>query len=569
MGKREEAEKMVAIASKQSNKEKETRKFKIKSVVTVVKKTDKNNNAKPLSKSPKKKVIGKAAQSDRRNVIKRNLFEEGEGNSKPRESDGVDIEVEVDMSEFDDQQLDYEEEIFPTEVEEEELIENAGEDQRPQSTDNEVFFNFPSSTANTDGDMMNMVEMMVNKKMEEERKIMRKQIEKEFEELSSRRSEIEENTAKPDKMGKQGTQYNVLKSPSDTTIYAPAFEKSPTQMSEKDQIINQISNFVDEIRIQHEVVATTSRGQDEQTEGYRETIQQQPNQLVRNEEQLERDSARKSADKYILEAEHFKANVEKPTGTSLGLSDDSFFHLLCHVDPNVVTKIENGEYVDLEKLLPPDRFGRVNQDDHHLEFRHVDGATYLAPAANSRERRITHVRKWEQAFRVYASIYCRANPLWTTEIWQYIEVINSAAAAYAWDNVLKYDYTFRQLMAYNPRRSWSSIYNHMWNLTMTEPLSKGHKYDRDGGNRAAGKRKSEGERDLSDYCWSFNRGHCKFGVRCDFINQCNYCDSTSHGRNACPKLQKKHGGGDNHEQHRSKHKDRKERNERNEKKEDK
>ena len=34
-----------------------------------------------------------------------------------------------------------------------------------------------------------------------------------------------------------------------------------------------------------------------------------------------------------------------------GLTDDDFFHLTCHIDANLKTKIEKGQYVDLDKLL--------------------------------------------------------------------------------------------------------------------------------------------------------------------------------------------------------------------------
>ena len=37
-----------------------------------------------------------------------------------------------------------------------------------------------------------------------------------------------------------------------------------------------------------------------------------------------------------------------------GLSDDDFFHLTCHIDQSLKKKIENGEFVDLDKLLPKD-----------------------------------------------------------------------------------------------------------------------------------------------------------------------------------------------------------------------
>ena len=30
------------------------------------------------------------------------------------------------------------------------------------------------------------------------------------------------------------------------------------------------------------------------------------------------------------------------------------FHLTCHIEPNLKRKIENGEFIDLDKLLPKD-----------------------------------------------------------------------------------------------------------------------------------------------------------------------------------------------------------------------
>ena len=48
-------------------------------------------------------------------------------------------------------------------------------------------------------------------------------------------------------------------------------------------------------------------------------------------------------------------------------------------------------------------------------------------------------------FRVYATIYCNANPTRTGEIWQYIYMINSAASSFQWDKVAHYDYTFQTI----------------------------------------------------------------------------------------------------------------------------
>ena len=156
-----------------------------------------------------------------------------------------------------------------------------------------------------------------------------------------------------------------------------------------------------------------------------------------------------------------------------GLSDDDFFHLTCFIDPGLILKIEKGEFVELEKLLPRDRnsFTKGGGTENRLEWVQRDGSTYLVAVGN-KDHKITGIRRWEQAFRVYATIYCAANPQRAKEIWQYIAVINTAASAYVWDNVYNYDITFRHLMAFNPNRSWAVTYNQMWNLSMRDPLPK-------------------------------------------------------------------------------------------------
>ena len=193
-----------------------------------------------------------------------------------------------------------------------------------------------------------------------------------------------------------------------------------------------------------------------------------------------RQDSRAAADKMLREAKLFRANIEHPKGTvghdnlvninpnlNFQQLDDEFFHLTCHIDSSLMEKIKKGQFIELERLLPSDKFKR---DSTRFEWCVKDGSTFLTPA--EKEKKITNVRKWDQAFRMYASIYCRANPDRAGEVWQYIEVIHKAAAAYIWDNVAKYDYIFRHLMEYNPGRSWAITYSHMWNITLVEPLNK-------------------------------------------------------------------------------------------------
>ena len=136
------------------------------------------------------------------------------------------------------------------------------------------------------------------------------------------------------------------------------------------------------------------------------------------------------------------------------------------------------------------------------------------------------------------------------EVWQYILVINMASLNFSWDNVYNYDIIFRQLMEFNPSRSWAVTYNQMWNLSMTNPLPKksgsnlgnrfGQYQSSASGNGSSKNNRPQGKRIKSDYGWSFNKGlKCKFGKSCRYIERCSYCDSVSHGVVACPKLERK------------------------------
>ena len=204
--------------------------------------------------------------------------------------------------------------------------------------------------------------------------------------------------------------------------------------------------------------------------------------------------------------------------------------LSCHVDPGLKSKIQKGEFVELEKLLPKNK--RLS-NDNRMELVFRGGRSYFTPAPP--ENRISDIRRWEQAFRVYAAIYSEANPSRAVEIWQYVYVINLAASTFVWENVANYDYTFRHLMAVNPGRSWSKIYNQMWNLSMKETLTKNNFF-----NFPSMKKDSEPSGNPKrprkpKYCWPFYRGNCKHGIKCKFVHRCSYCDASDHALPGCNK----------------------------------
>ena len=330
--------------------------------------------------------------------------------------------------------------------------------------------------------------------------------------------------------------------------------------------VTSISNFVEQIRIKQSNLQKdqTNAGVKGETGGVDLDAVHKVRSTVRSAPGYE--DTHQPMENVVVEAEKFKAAIERPPGREFsfnslhnislqqrhsigeegsGVTDDDFFHMTCHISPNLKEKIQAGEYVDLDKLLPKVNIFHSRHTASHetkLEWVQSEG-TYLVPTKN-----VSHINcfiRWKQAFRVYATIYCTKNPERSREVWQYVSVINSASMSYNWDNVYNYDMVFRQLMEFNPKRSWAVTYNQMWNLSMTNPISRNpaqnhgfRKFNNSGYN--GNNNNSQPIRKKLDYCWSFNKGiKCKFGKKCKFIERCSYCDAASHGVVNCDKLDKR------------------------------
>ena len=174
-----------------------------------------------------------------------------------------------------------------------------------------------------------------------------------------------------------GNHGNFVKSPSDTTIYAPVLQRDPALIEGRspviltvipavipitpDKNIAEISKFIEGIHVQSEVHRVEQeerhhdeRDRDRQSDGSAQLVEQQ--QPTRDLSEI----AKEKADRLIIEAEKFKAAVNTPQGISANVhyangmvkDDDEFFHITCHVDTNTIARIERGEFVELEKLLP-------------------------------------------------------------------------------------------------------------------------------------------------------------------------------------------------------------------------
>ena len=379
-----------------------------------------------------------------------------------------------------------------------------------------------------------------------------------------------------------------VKSPSDTTLYTPALQKvnekqqaSPVLATGPNQsnVIEQISNFVDHMHIQ------TARG--DQDGDRRKVVPSHDKQTPstsrgiagddEEDQQSEQTVARRKADRMLIQAEQFKATVTPPKGNTVishdekyqqllqlihDNEDDKFFHLTCHVDQTLRLKIEAGEFIELERLLPKTRYQIMGgSDEQKMQFINKDGMSYWVPA--DRDNKITNVCKWEQAFRIFAAIYCKAHPHRAPEIWQYIYVINTAASAYVWENVAYYDFTFRQLMSEKSKRSWAKTYNQLWNLAMCETINKQMSSKSNQGSFSNGGSHSGGLGTKGNWrdccCWRFNRGVTCKKWNCQFDHRCSYCGSWSHNYTQCrkrrdqendsPRKASEHQGSGRHKHH--------------------
>ena len=315
-----------------------------------------------------------------------------------------------------------------------------------------------------------------------------------------------------------------------------------------DKHVDEVSHFLNEMRF--------NSGQNQQR--MNEDVQPSTSNDQRGSQPAGQQTkrARSAAENAILDAERFKAQIQQPSRGKQNINDhvgvkfnnypmcgfeaerikqlryldsedDEFFHTTCHIEAAIREKIEKGGYVDLEKLIQK----RIHLEprDTRLQLINKDGLSYFVPTID-RETKIDNIKKWEQAFRVYTTIYCNANPTRSGEILQYVDVIHRAASTFSWDNVARYDYVFRQLMAAKPHRSWAKVYTQMWNITLNEPLRKFQESNNHFQNRQQG-----GNKKRESVCWKFNKGNCTYGKSCKFEHKCSYCGGFSHGASTCLK----------------------------------
>lgn len=259
----------------------------------------------------------------------------------------------------------------------------------------------------------------------------------------------------------------------------------------------------------------------------------------------ERIAAKTCTDAMVVEAERQKLELERPlagtidsliTETSLFDNprssnlqcDNKLFALAVHVDKATKIKIENGEFVDLSKLLPHDK---VLPDDEFdkVEIVSKDGKPAFNPVVDKDTAIINSFKKWEAAFDVYAGIFVKAHPRCGPEIFEYKHTIRKALESFVWSSIYAYDKVFRTHMETNKGRTWGKKIKDAWSDHVHMHLSKATSPNTD--TLSARKRKC---------CRYFNKnGHCTKGGQSEFDHQCSVCFMFGHGKYNCRKNAKK------------------------------
>ena len=483
---------------------------------------DKRTNSKVIDETQKEQSLpnsnekGVVDPANKLNVIPENSAEQKdteEGDPSPK-GDGIELHVNVGDDDLDDDesrasgQSSGESESSGSESESSSEEEDPEEREIQQLQSKKAKLN----RWKDDPDFLDIVDVIVAKRRNEAKKDSRK-----------------EKRAR-DKDGGHKSGKEVIKSPSNATLYAPMLSRvdefMPVDSNPPRRIVEGITN----LNIDKGVPTQNAGNSRESEQSDSETTEK------RSEQRKQGEDPQTYADQAILAAEQFKATVAPPENRGMApgkyvIDDmpDHFIQSALHLDEATKVKIRAGKYVDLEKLLPKDKPLRHVKKEPRYEMVNRGGWSYWAPVEDKTQT-INNFGKWEQAFRVYATIYTQANPLRSTEILRYIETINNAALTFVWNNIAEYDYAFRHYMEEKPYRSWAQTNLQLWSTCMHEHVR----------NIATPGQKPNDKKDWREIsCWRYNRNACTRGANCRFEHRCSYCGSFSHIYPTCPKRGKK------------------------------
>ena len=190
---------------------------------------------------------------------------------------------------------------------------NLGDDQDQSSQndidDSEIEFNRVSDRRSG----ADNIEKYIQDQIDQRWKIKEKELEEKFK---------RDGTPGKERPESQGANNTRLKSSSDTTLYAPALNKTPVRgMIGQDNIMRNLLLYDNAVFAGHNRGDRTSQEKDRET--YSGSSKDESKCEKHNKHKEDAESARSEADRIILEAEKFKASLASPKGRTQVINDNN------------------------------------------------------------------------------------------------------------------------------------------------------------------------------------------------------------------------------------------------------
>ena len=220
------------------------------------------------------------------------------------------------------------------------------------------------------------------------------------------------------------------------------------------------------------------------------------------------------------------------------LVDESYSAIANHIYEQTRKKIVNNEYVEFSKLIPKNKYRRLEEESSGLHQIVIKGGyMFCLPPGEQKDNLgselISNFGKWDQAFRIFTHIYTGAYPTRAAELMQYSHTIHDASLSFPWENVYAYDRDFRHHLSLNVGCSWGVILNQAWTFYMRDrSVYSMHGAGGSGGSAHRG----NGNRPKKDVCWAYQNGKCTYGISCKWDHKCGICGKYGHGAYTCRKL---------------------------------
>ena len=182
-----------------------------------------------------------------------------------------------------------------------------------------------------------------------------------------------------------------------------------------------------------------------------------------------------------------------------------------NVSQELKTKIVNGQYVDLAKLLN----NTIEPQKQMIVM--VNGELETVEKST---KKITNIEQWTDAFIIYASVYLSSHPAKSLQLLKYMKDLRMAACRSP-EGFKDYDQQFRLKMEKDPTRSWAEVDSELWLLFILPNIRN---------LTAATPHQSQNQ---IGKCYSYNfQGSC-YKSPCNYYHVCIKCNA-QHPLAFCP-----------------------------------